>query len=83
MTREIISDTITRDREFQKQQRERVKRLKELRAPQNIIEAEEHIAKMTVAELKERAKRMNIKGRSKATTKDALIKLIQSQRSRK
>lgn len=50
MTREIISDTITRDREFQKQQRERVKRLKELRAPQHIIDVEEHVAKMTVAE---------------------------------
>lgn len=36
---------------------------------------------LTVAELKDRAKRMNIKGRSKATTKEALIKLIRSKRT--
>jgi len=50
--REIIEDTISRNKEFQKQRRLRVKRLKELRAPANIIEVEEMISKMTVAEYK-------------------------------
>lgn len=48
--KEIIEDTITRNREFQKQRNLRVQRLKELRAPQSVIEQEEMIAQMTVAE---------------------------------
>jgi len=48
--KEIIEDTITRNRKFQKERNFRVKRLKELRAPQDIIEEEEMIAQMTIAE---------------------------------
>jgi hypothetical protein len=47
---EIIEDTISRNKEFQEQRRSRVQRLKELKAPAIIIETEEMISKMTLAE---------------------------------
>jgi len=46
----IIEDTISRNRKFQEERRLRVKRLKELKAPDIIIETEEMISKMTLAE---------------------------------
>lgn len=57
---EIIEDAISRNREFQKERHARVNRLKELKAPQVLIDHEEFIAKMTLAEyllyLKEKEK---------------------------
>lgn len=47
---EIIEDTISRNKKFQKERQLRVQRLKELRAPDIIIETEEMISKMTLAE---------------------------------
>ncbi len=47
---EIIEDTISRNKKFQEQRMLRVKRLKELKAPDIIIETEEMISKMTIAE---------------------------------
>ena len=48
----IIEDTISRNKKFQEERRLRVKRLKELKAPNIIIETEEIISKMTLAEYK-------------------------------
>jgi hypothetical protein len=48
--RKIIEDTITRNKDFQEERRLRVKRFKELKAPDIIIETEEMISKMTLAE---------------------------------
>lgn len=50
--REIIEDTISRNREFQKQRQRRVASLKAIDAPEVIIRNEEMIAKMTLAEYK-------------------------------
>lgn len=47
---EVIEDTIIRNKKFQEERQLRVKRLKELKAPDIIIETEEMISKMTVAE---------------------------------
>ena len=47
---EIIEDTIGRNKKFQKERRLKVNRLKELKAPISIIEIEEIISKMTLAE---------------------------------
>ena len=49
---EIIGDTISRNKKFQEERLLRVKRLKELKAPDIIIETEEMISKMTIAEYK-------------------------------
>lgn len=49
---EIIEDTISRNKKFQEERRLRLKELKELKAPDIIIEAEEMISKMTLAEYK-------------------------------
>jgi hypothetical protein len=46
----IIEDTISRNRKFQEERRLRVNRLKELKAPDIIIETEEMISKMTLTE---------------------------------
>ena len=46
----IVEDTISRNRKFQEDRRQRVQRLKELKAPDIIIETEEMISKMTLAE---------------------------------
>jgi hypothetical protein len=46
----IVEDTISRNRKFQEERRQRVQRLKELKAPDIIIETEEMISKMTLAE---------------------------------
>jgi len=48
--KEVIEDTISRNKQFQEDRKVRLKRLKELKAPQIIIETEEMISKMTVAE---------------------------------
>ena len=48
--REIVEDTISRNKEFQEERTKRVKRLKELKAPAIIVETEEMISKMTIAE---------------------------------
>jgi len=48
--RVIVEDTISRNRKFQEERRQRVQRLKELKAPDIIIETEEMISKMTLAE---------------------------------
>lgn len=48
--KEIIEDTISRNKKFQEERRLRVKRLKELKAPDIMIETEEMISKMTLAE---------------------------------
>ena len=47
---EIVEDTISRNKKFQEERRERLKKFKELRAPDIIIETEEMISKMTLAE---------------------------------
>jgi hypothetical protein len=49
---EIIEDTITRNKKFQEERKQRVKRFKELKLPDIIIETEEMISKMTLAEYK-------------------------------
>ena len=46
----IVEDTISRNRKFQEERRQRVQRLKELKAPDIIIETEEMISMMTLAE---------------------------------
>ena len=48
--RDIVEDTISRNKKFQEERRLRLKRFKELKAPDIIIEAEEMISKMTLAE---------------------------------
>jgi hypothetical protein len=48
----IIEDTISRNKKFQEERRLRLKRLKELKAPDVIIETEEMISNMTLAEYK-------------------------------
>jgi len=48
--KEIIEDTISRNQKFQKERSLRVKRMKELNAPAGLIEYEEMIAKMNLAE---------------------------------
>jgi hypothetical protein len=48
--REIIEDTISRNKKFQEERRQRVQRLKELKAPDILIETEEMISKMTLVE---------------------------------
>jgi flagellar motor protein MotB len=48
--REIVEDTISRNKKFQEERRLRVKRMKELKAPDFMIEYEEMISKMTLAE---------------------------------
>jgi hypothetical protein len=47
---EIIEDTITRNKRFQEERKQRVKRFKDMNAPAIIIETEEMISKMTLAE---------------------------------
>ena len=47
---EIIEDTITRNRKFREERLKRIKRLKEMNVPKEILEHEEYIAGMTVAE---------------------------------
>ncbi len=48
--KEIIEDTISRNKKFQEERCVRVQKLKELKAPDLIIETEEMISKMTLAE---------------------------------
>jgi hypothetical protein len=48
----IVEDTISRNRKFQEERRQRVQRLKELKAPDIIIETEEMISKMNLVEYK-------------------------------
>lgn len=48
--KQIIEDTISRNRKFQEERRLRVSRLKELKAPKILIEFEEMISMMTLAE---------------------------------
>ena len=48
--KEIIEDTITRNKKFQEEKLLRVKRLKELNAPDILIKHEEMISEMTIAE---------------------------------
>jgi hypothetical protein len=50
MNKQIIEDTISRNRKFQEQRNIKVKRLKELRAPLEIIAYEEMVAGMSIAE---------------------------------
>ena len=47
---EIIEDTISRNKKFKEERQARLKRLKELKAPDIMIETEEMISKMTLAE---------------------------------
>lgn len=47
---EMIEDTISRNKKFQEERRLRLQRLKELKAPDIILETEEMISKMTLAE---------------------------------
>ena len=47
---EIIEDTISKNKKFQEERQLRLKRLKELKAPDIIIEIEEMISKMTLVE---------------------------------
>ena len=49
---EIIEDTISRNKKFQEERIRRLKRMRELKAPDIIIQTEEMISKMTVAEYK-------------------------------
>ena len=48
--KEIVEDTISRNKKFQEEMQKRVKRLKELNAPQTIIDYEEMISQMTLVE---------------------------------
>ena len=48
--KDIVEDTISRNKKFQQERMLRLTRLKELRAPAIIIETEEMISKMTLAE---------------------------------
>ena len=48
--KEIIEDTISRNKEFQKKQLEKIEKMKQFGAPPIILEREEKIAKMTLAE---------------------------------
>ena len=48
--REIIEDTISRNKKFQEQRQKRLKGLKEMGAPESLIAREEMISKMTLAE---------------------------------
>jgi succinate dehydrogenase flavin-adding protein (antitoxin of CptAB toxin-antitoxin module) len=50
--KEIVEDTISRNKKFQEERRLRLNRLKELKAPDIIIKTEEMISKMTLAEFK-------------------------------
>jgi len=50
--KEIIEDTISRNKKFQEERLLLVQRLKELKAPDIMIETEEMISKMTLAEYK-------------------------------
>jgi len=47
---EIIEDTISRNKKFQEERRKRVEHFKKLKFPQIIIDTEEMIANMTIAE---------------------------------
>jgi len=46
----IVEDTVSRNKKFQEERRLRVNRLKELKAPDILIETEEKISKMTLVE---------------------------------
>jgi len=48
--KEMVEDTISRNKKFQEERQARVKRLKELKAPDIIVRTEEMISKMTLAE---------------------------------
>lgn len=48
----IIEDTISRNKKFQEERKLRIERLKELNVPDSIIETQEMISKMTLAEYK-------------------------------
>jgi hypothetical protein len=50
MMREIVEDTIGRNKKFQEQRRLRLNRMKELKVPNVMIEYEEMISNMTLAE---------------------------------
>jgi hypothetical protein len=50
--KEIVEDTVSRNKKFQEERCRRVQKLKELKAPDIIIETEEMISKMTLAEYK-------------------------------
>jgi len=50
--KEIIEDTISRDKKFQEERRRRVEHLRAIGAPDIMIETEEMISRMTVAEYK-------------------------------
>ena len=50
MNQTIINDELSRTREFRKQRQKRIQVLKQLGAPQIIIDSEEKIAKMTYTE---------------------------------
>jgi hypothetical protein len=47
---EILEDTISRNKKFQEERKLKLQHLKELKAPDAIIETEEMISKMTLAE---------------------------------
>ena len=55
---EILEDTISRNKEFFEQRQLRVQRLKELNAPNIIVETEEMISRMTLAEYKVYCKKL-------------------------
>ena len=50
--KEIVEDTVSRNKKFQEERCRRVQKLKELKAPDIIIETEEMISEMTLAEYK-------------------------------
>jgi hypothetical protein len=56
--REIVEDTISRNKKFQEERRLRLNRMKELRAPAAMIEYEEIISNMTLAEYESHCREM-------------------------
>ena len=87
--KEIIEDTVSRNKKFQEERQQRVKRLKELRAPGSLIEYEEMISKMTLAEytvhcreLKEQDKKVKLEYAKNNPIQQSIVDEIYNRESK-
>ena len=86
---ETVEDTISRNKKFQEERRLRVQRLKELKAPNSVIETEEMISKMTLTEykiycqsLEEEEKNLNLEYAKNNPIQKSIVDEIYSRESK-
>ena len=86
--KEIIEDTVSRDKEFQESRRQRAKIMRESGAPDVLVEYEEMASKMTVAEyqifckkLEEQQKQENLEHAKNNTIQQSIVDEIYRRES--